>query len=718
MTPTSNISALSDAPPAFGQGLSYANHPSSIAIVGASDNVDKLGGRCLQYLLRFGFKGTVFPINPSRPETQGVKTYPNFDALPSVAELAVIAVPGEQAVEAVEACARHGTRVAVILTAGFGETDAAGRAQEKRMVDAARASGMRLIGPNTQGLSNFGNGAIANFSTMFVEVKPEDGPVAVVSQSGGGSSVPFGLLRERGIGVRYCHAIGNQCDVTVCELATEAARDPDIQLLLLYLEGIPDASHIAQLAAVARERELPVLVVKSGRTAAGQKASLSHTGSLATEDRVVDAFFSYHGILRVDDVGCLVYPAELYLKRWKPTGRRLVVISNSGTACVMTADAATRAGMQINELQPSTQAALAKVLPSFATMVNPVDITAALLSNSRLFGDILPIIANDPGSDAFLISVPVAGRGYDVDAFARDAGVFATETGKPVVIVAPQPKVAQKFRDAGLPVFTLESEAVAALHQFITSHEVLAQARKARSNDAALPTIQPTVGAGAAEVINEADGLALAGAYGIPVVAHRLCQSEEEAVQALATLGGSVAVKGCTVAVTHKSEVGLVQLNVSSPEAARKAFNEITDAAKRQQIPLDGVLLARMTPGRREMIIGAHRDPTFGAVLTVGDGGKYVEQLPDVQVLMAGATRDEIRRAIEKLRIAPLFAGVRGEVAMDVDSLCDAVQALGRLMNDESQHIESVDLNPMILFDKGQGCLAVDAVIVRGRPVA
>ena len=718
MTPTSATSATSAASPAFGQGLSYANHPRSIAIVGASDNVDKLGGRCLQYLLRFGFKGAVFPINPSRAETQGVKTYSDFDALPGLAELAVIAVPGEQAVEAVEACARHGTRVAVILTAGFGETDATGRAQEKRMVDAARARGMRLIGPNTQGLSNFDNGAIANFSTMFVEVEPEDGPVAVVSQSGGGSSVPFGLLRERGIGVRYCHAIGNQCDVTVCELATEAARDPDIKLLLLYLEGIPDAGHIAQLAAVARERELPVLVVKSGRTSAGQKASLSHTGSLATEDRVVDAFFNFHGIKRVDDVGGLVYPAELYLKRWKPAGRRLVVISNSGTACVMTADAATRAGMQINELQPSTQAALAKVLPSFATMVNPVDITAALLSNSRLFGDILPIIAQDPGSDAFLISVPVAGRGYDVDAFARDAAAFATETGKPVVIVTPQPKVARKFRDAGLPVFTLESEAVAALHQFITSHEVLAHARKARGDDAALPTVRTTAGAGAAEVMNEADGLALAGAHGIPVVEHRLCQSQEEAVQALAALGGCVAVKGCTAAVTHKSDVGLVQLNVSSAEEARMAFCAITDAAKRQQIPLDGVLLARMAPGRREMIIGAHRDPTFGAVLTVGDGGKYVEQLPDVQVLMAGATRDEIRRAIEKLRIAPVFAGVRGEAAMDVDSLCDAVLALGRLMNDESQPIESVDLNPVILFDKGKGCLAVDAVIVRNRPAA
>jgi acyl-CoA synthetase (NDP forming) len=696
----------------LGADLSYAINPRSIAIVGASDNVDKLGGRCLQYLKRFGFRGTILPINPTRAETQGVKTYPDFESLPEVAELVVIAVPGDQAEAAVNACARHGTRVAVILTAGFGETDDAGRAQERRMVEAARATGMRLIGPNSQGIANFHNGALANFSTMFVETTPADGPVAIVSQSGGGSAVPYGLLRERGIGVRYCNAIGNQCDVTVTELALASARDPDIKLLLLYLEGIPDPNHIAELGAVARERGLPVLVLKSGRTAAGQKASLSHTGSLATEDRVVDSFLEFHGLKRVAGVSDLVRAAELYLQDWTPSGRRLVVISNSGTACVLTADAATDAGMQINELQASTRVELGKVLPTFATTSNPVDITAALLSNSRLFGDILPIIARDPGADVFLISVPVAGRGYDVDAFARDAAGFAKATGKPVVVVAPQPKVAGKFKEAGLAVFTLESEGVAALHQFITLHEVLANARTARGPGRTAPIVL-TRPSERQQVLNEAEGLALAQAYGIPVVEHRLCRSEDEAVVALVAVGGLAAIKGCTGAITHKSDMGLVCLNVASEAAARQAWRNIIAAAGRQGVALDGLIVAKMAPGRREMIVGAHRDPTFGPVLTVGDGGKYVEQLPDLQVVMTNATRAEIQRAIQRLRIAPLFKGVRGEAAMDVDALCDALMALGRLIGDPGQAINSVDLNPLILYDAGQGCLAVDAVVVR-----
>jgi acyl-CoA synthetase (NDP forming) len=215
------------------------------------------------------------------------------------------------------------------------------------------------------------------------------------------------------------------------------------------------------------------------------------------------------------------------------------------------------------------------------------------------------------------------------------------------------------------------------------------------------------------QVLNEAEGLALAQAYGIPVVEHRLCRSEDEAVVALVAVGGLAAIKGCTGAITHKSDMGLVCLNVASEAAARQAWRNIIAAAGRQGVALDGLIVAKMAPGRREMIVGAHRDPTFGPVLTVGDGGKYVEQLPDLQVVMTNATRAEIQRAIQRLRIAPLFKGVRGEAAMDVDALCDALMALGRLIGDPGQAINSVDLNPLILYDAGQGCLAVDAVVVR-----
>ena len=246
------------------------------------------------------------------------------------------------------------------------------------------------------------------------------------------SVVPYGLLRERGIGVRHSHATGNDCDVTIAELASLVAEDPDLKLLLLYLEGISDPKHLADTARIARERDLPVIALKSGRTAAGQEAARSHTGALANEDRLVDAFFEKHGIWRARDTAELVGSAEMYLKGWKPKGRRLVAISNSGAVCVMAADAATAVGMPMAKIADRTRADLARILPAFATITNPIDITAALLTNSRLFSDILPVLAQDPAADAFLIGIPVAGQGYDVDAFARDSAEFARATGKPL----------------------------------------------------------------------------------------------------------------------------------------------------------------------------------------------------------------------------------------------------------------------------------------------
>lgn len=687
--------------------LAAALNPRSVAIVGASESPDKIGGRCISYMKRFGFTGAIYPINPGRDTTMGVKTYPSLDALPEPADLVVVCVPGEQAVAAVESCARLGIKVVIIITAGFGEAGEAGRAMEASMVATARAVGMRLIGPNTQGLANFGNGAIPNFSTMFVEAEPEDGPVAIVSQSGGMGSVPFGLLREKGVGVRHCHSIGNGCDVTVSELAVEVARDPGVKLLMLYLEGVPDPENLVLLGKVARERGLPVLVLKGGRTPAGQIASLSHTGSLAAEDRVVDAFLRHHGLYRVDDVGGLVDAAELYLRGWKPGGRRLVVISNSGTACVLSADAATRHALLIETLRPETRAELGTILPSFATTTNPVDITAALLSNSRLFGDILPVIARDPGADCFLISVPVAGRGYDVPAFADDAAAFARTVAKPLVIVAPQPGVAARFKAQGLPVFRQESEAVAALSQFIAHHELMAA-------DAPAPYSVPAAGTGAARTLNEAESLALLARQGVPVVPHWLCASAEAAVEAFVAFGSApVAVKGCTGAVTHKTELGLVRLGLVSAEAVREAYRDVAAEATRHGVPLDGVLVAGMVGSvRRELIVGAHRDPTFGPVIVVGDGGKYVEALPDSCVLLPGTPRAAMMQALRGLRIFPILSGVRGEAPVDLDAICDLADAVGRCMLDEVAAISSLDINPVMVLENGRGCVAVDGVVV------
>ncbi len=345
------------------------------------------------------------------------------------------------------------------------------------------------------------------------------------------SVVPYGLLRAQGIGVRHVHATGNDADVTVSELASVVAEDPDLRLLLLYLETIRDPWNLAETARIAHARGLPVIALKSGRTPAGQQAAKSHTGALANEDRVVDAFLEKHGIWRARDVGELTRAAELYLKGWKPKGRRLVAISNSGAICVMAADAADQPGHADGAARPGNPRRAGEDPAQLRHHHQPDRHHRGAAEQQRAVrADPARCIAKDPAADAFLIGIPVAGQGYDVDGFAADSAVFARRTGKPLVTAIPQPNIAAKFKAQGLPVFATESEAVAALNQYLSHMQMLARLslrRRPPRARAAPPRAQPT------RTLNEADSLALLARHGVPVMRHRLCRSPEEAVAAL-----------------------------------------------------------------------------------------------------------------------------------------------------------------------------------------
>ena len=687
-------------------GLSTALNPASIAIVGASDDPHKIGGRPLLYLSRFGYEGRVYPVNPNRPTAQGLATFPDLASLPEAPDLAIIATPGPQVQTALDDCARRGVHTAIVMASGFGETsDASAIAAQASMVARARTAGMRIVGPNSQGLANFGSGAVASFSTMFLEVEPADGPVGIISQSGMMSVVPFGMLRRRGVGVRHAHATGNDADVSLAELALAVVQDPGVRLLLLYIESIGDAAMLARAAAIARERDVPIVAVKAGRTARGQAAARSHTGALANEDRVVDAFFREHGIWRARDVDELVGAAELYLEGWRPAGRRLAVVSNSGASCVMAADAAQELKLDLAALTPSTVSALAAVLPSFATTTNPVDITAALLTNSGLFGTILRILAEDAGIDVLFVALPVAGVGYDVAAFAQAAAEFIATTRKPLVICTPQPGVAQAFSDLGVPVFASQTAATAAVAQLV--HHT-AQMRSARRRPDVAARRAP---ADQTHFIDEAASLAYVGAAGLPVVEHRVCRSLDEVLAAWRELGPRVAMKACAADIPHKSDYGLVMLDLDSEDAVRLAFETLRTGLSAMGAAAPTVTVATMVRGQREFMLGARVDPVFGPVVMIGDGGRYVEAFKDTVVLLAPASADAVREALQTLRIAPLLGGFRGDPALDVDALAAAAVRLGEIIAAPGASVQSIDLNPVMVRERGHGVVIVDALV-------
>ncbi|QQB36297.1 acetate--CoA ligase family protein [Achromobacter deleyi] len=683
--------------------------PASIAIVGASDNPDKIGGRPIHYMRRHGYAGTLYPINPQRAEVQGERAWPSLAALPAAPDLAIVAVAGEQAVRAVDDCAALGVAAAIVISAGFSETGEAGRALQDAMTARARAAGMRIVGPNSQGLANFGNGAIASFSTMFLEVAPGDGPVAVISQSGGMCAMVYGLLRQRGIGVRHVHATGNEADVSVAELACATLRDPEVGCVLLYLESLREAGPLAETAALARARGVPLIVVKSGRSEAGARAAASHTGALANEDRAVDAFFEHHGILRARDPQELVRYAELALRSPLPQGPRVVVVSNSGASCVLASDAAAERGLEIAPLADATQQALAERLPGYATTVNPVDITAALLSNNGLFGQVLPVIGADPAADMFLLDIPVAGRGYDVDSFATDAAGFARAASKPVVVVAWQDNVAATFRAHGLPVYADEIQAMDAL-------SALLRLRRLRERDGVIPAPQAALAADPAPdatggFLSEAASLALLADNGLAVIEHAVCRTADEAVAAWRRIGAPVALKACSAQLPHKSEHGLVALGLNDEAAVRTAFAHQAQTLGKLDVRDGAWLVARMRRGLHECALGARVDPVLGPVVMIGSGGKYVEALRDVAVLMPPFDAAQVVEKLRGLRIGALLQGVRGDPPADVEALARQAVALGDYTLAAGPRLASIDINPVMVGAVGQGAVAVDALV-------
>ena len=676
--------------------LASALNPASVAIVGASDNPHKVGGRPILYLQRYGFRGAIYPINPARPTVQGLPAFGSIEQTPQVPELAIVAVAGDEAVRAVEACAARGVKVAVVMTSGFGETGAEGLTKQKQMVDAAHRAGMRLIGPNCQGLANFATGVVANFSTIFNELEARDGPVAIVSQSGANSQAIYTLLHERGLGARHVHATGNEADVTVADLAAAVVADPGVRLVLLYMEAIKDPATLAAAAAEARRRRVPIVALKAGRTASGQKAASTHTGALASEDRVVDAFFERHGIWRAADPHDLVRAAELYVSGCRPRGKRLVFISNSGASCVMAADYAEQHRIPLAVISDRAKSRLKEALPAFAALENPVDVTGALLGNSKLLGAVLPIVGDDAQSDAVVLALPVAGTGYDVPRFAADLASFGERYGHIVAVAAPQAAVRTEFTKTGIATFPREGDAMDALAQVADHAALLARP--------ASPFVRLKGGAG--RFLNEAESLGMLAEAGLPVVEHRLCRDEREVQAAADALGRELVVKACSRDLPHKSDHGLVVIGVADPVAE---FRRQRERCVALGASFEGVILAKRARGGRELALGARIDPTFGPLVLVGDGGIYLEVLKDFRLLMPPFSEEEVLAKIEELHVAPLLRAQRGQPARDVRAYARMAVKLGDALIAWQGKVASVDINPVMVFETG--ALALDALV-------
>jgi acyl-CoA synthetase (NDP forming) len=690
-------------------------HPNGIAVIGASSDLTRISGQPIKALKNAAYPGPIYLVNPKYKELHGLPCFPDAMSLPGRCDLAIVAVPAPGVAQAIRECGKAKIPFAVVLTAGFRETGADGRKLEAELKAAIAESGVRMVGPNCQGMLSVQARVWAAFGSVSDETELRPGNVSCAFQSGGFGYAVVNLAEAQGIGFRYTVSSGNEVDITTPELLSAFLDDPGTALTFAYMEGTPDARRLLDLGRKSLETGKPVLMWKAGTTDAGVKAAASHTANMTGSYDLYRAALRQSGIIEVDDVEPIVDAAKLFAQGRLPKGNAVGVLSISGGSGVVFADAAVQGGLTLPSFAPQTLAKMRKLVPAFGSAENPADITAAVFNDTTLFARTLDVVLEDPGLDQLVvliasISGPSAARAAEVVASAM------AKTDKPVSV---QWSGRQGKSEAALKAFETANV------PFVTTPVRLARAASILSRFAAdrrrlLPRVTPTVAAPKGGVdlpsgevtLNEAESKAVLRSFGVPVANEVLVPPGGDAVAASRQLKPPFAVKIVSRDVPHKTEAGGVRLSVSREALADAAAQVAANA--RKAVPgakIEGVLVSEMASGL-ETLIGVINDPAFGPVVALGLGGVFTEVLKDVTYRVAPFDIETAREMIADLRAAKLFDGYRGKPAADKEALAQALVAVSGMAVALAPRLKELDINPVFVGPAGAGVAAADALVV------
>lgn len=689
-------------------GLDALFRPRSVAILGASDDPTRISGRPVRYLIEGKFQGAIYPVNPNRATVQGLPAFRSLADLPETPDVALLAVPAGLTEQAVRDCVDRGVKAAVIFSAGYAESGAEGQDIQARITQIAREGGLRLLGPNCLGVFNPQIGFFGTFTQSLDRQLPPAGPLGIVSQSGAyGSHIAY-LARKRGIGINYWITTGNEADIDVAESLEWMAAQPDIKVIMAYVEGVRDGERFRRALALARSNGKPIVMMKVGRSEIGARAASSHTASLAGSDAIYDALFRQYGVHRATTTEEQIDVAYACARGIFPQGRKLGVVTLSGGAGVLISDAAERCGLDVAPMPESAQATLKALLP-YATVVNPVDTTAQAMNDMNLLARNIEVILEEGGYDAllgFFTTVPNA-RSLTKplrEAIAKGAARF------PDRLIALQmiadEDIVRDYEAAGFLVFEDCDRAVAALAALCRFGQSLGKAGD--------EGVRPQAPALADGPLSEHAAKQLLGEAGVPFLPERVAASADDAAAAAGRIGYPVVMKIVSPDIEHKTEIGGVLVGVAGEAEARQGHATLLDRAARLRpgARIEGVLVAPMAKPGVEVIVGVSRDPVFGPAVMFGLGGVHVEVLKDVTFRLAPFDRAEARAMIGEIRGRPLLDGVRGAPPSDVEALVDLLVTVSDFAAAHRDDVETIDLNPVLVWPKGEGVVALDALLV------
>jgi acetate---CoA ligase (ADP-forming) len=683
--------------------------PRSVAVIGAGRERGKIGSEILHNLVSAGFTGRLSVVHPSAVEIDGVPAVRRLDEIPGNIDLAVICVPASHVSGVVDDCIARGVRALVIISAGFGETGAEGRALETSIVARIREAGIRLVGPNCMGVLN--TAPDVRLNATFAPVHPPAGHVAMSTQSGALGLAVLDYARGLGIGLSTFVSVGNKADVSSNDLIQYWVNDPNTGVILLYVESFGNPRKFSQIARRVGRRK-PIIAVKSGRSAAGARAASSHTGALASSDAIVDALFRQSGVIRTNTLEEMFDVARLLATQPLPQGHRVGILTNAGGPGILAADACEASGLTLPALSKRSVAELRSFLPPAAAIGNPVDMIASATADQ--YERALAALLDDEAVDSVLVIFipPLVTKGADVAAAIKR--VTTAKPGKPVLAIFMSAQSAGPMLDP-IPCFSFPEAAAVALARATTYGDWRRQPQAAPrvfddlNKDAARVIVDRALQTGGGW-LGPDDCQALLSAVRIPSVASRTAASEDAAVDAAERIGYPVVLKATGPAILHKTEIGGVRLGLTTADDVRQAWR---DLAGRLGGTMTGGLVQEMVAGGVEMLVGAVEDPTFGPVLACATGGTMAELLADMQFRLHPLNERDAVAMIDGLRGAKLLRGYRGTAPADEGALREALLRLSALIEICPEIVE-LDVNPLSVL--GRGVRSLDARIRVERP--
>jgi acetyltransferase len=691
-------------------------NPSTIAVIGASRTPGKVGYAILSNIISSGFKGEVYPVNPNATEILGLKCYPRISDVPSDVDLAIISIPAQMVVDVAEECGKKGVKYLVVISAGFKETGPEGLVREVRLQTVCRRYGIRILGPNCLGFID----TYTPLNASFAATQPLKGPIAFVSQSGALATSILNWSKSVGVGFSRFVTLGNRADIDESDIIESLGMDPNTKVILLYLESVSNGDKFRMIARTVSSAK-PVIAVKAGASHHGAVAASLHTGSIAGSDSTYEAVFKQCGIVRARSLEELFNAARVFASQPIPKSYNTIIVTNAGGPGILATDACERYGVELKPIPIELARDLRAKLPPAASLHNPIDILGD--ADAERYHTTLETILTRGDVDALIVILTPQAMSQPRETAEVLAELKSRYPDKVILasfIGGEEMSEAKAIlRRSGIVDFDFPDDAASALSLLFNYKRSIERLRgipeTQKLKDVDREFVETLISRFKLERrvnLLGYEAFQILSAYNIPTVSCRLARTPEEAVKIAEEIGYPVVVKVSSPEILHKTDVGGVKLNLNSPSEVANAFEEVVSNARKYmpRANIYGVEVSKMATRGMEVIVGMHRDPQFGPLVMFGLGGIYVDFLRDVSFRVAPLSAEEALDMIKETRSYMLLRGVRGGEPSDIESLVDVIVRVG-LLSTEFREIADMDLNPIFVYEKGKGCIAVDAKI-------